>query len=309
MSKSRVATTHLLLLLLLAACQMAPSASLDLTALTPLPEPVSRETLPLRVAVAAVISPQGTIESYGALLDYLEARLQRPVQLEQRASYAETNELLRAGLVDLAFVCTGAYIDGQREFGMSLLVAPVVDGAPAYHSWVIVPAGSKAQSLSDLRGAVFAFTDPLSYSGRLYPTYLLTQLGETPESYFQSTFYTFSHDAAIRAVAEGVADGAAVDSLIYEHLVRREPALSAQVRIVHRSPPFGIPPVVVSPSIRPQLRAELEQLFLGMATDADGLAALGELNVDRFVLLDDSAYDSARELERLVHSAYGSGAP
>jgi phosphonate transport system substrate-binding protein len=289
-----------LVLLLTAACQPGPPAGLDLRALTPLPTPASPDTVPLRVAVAAVISPQGTLESYAPLLSFLETRLNRPVELVQRATYAETNELLRTGMVDVAFVCTGAYIAGAREFGMTLLVAPEVNGEPAYHSWLIVPAGSPAESMADLGGSVFAFTDPLSYSGRLYPTYLLSQLGTTPEAFFSRTFYTYSHDAAIRAVAEGLADGAAVDSLIYEHMTRREPALNQQLRIIHRSPPFGIPPVVVSPFIRPQLRAELEDLFLGMAEDREGRAALDELDIDRFVRLDDSAYDSARDLEKLV---------
>lgn len=282
----------------LAACNTVGPPPLDLRGLTPLPSPAAREIVPLRVAVAAVISPQGTAESYSALLDYMEARLGRPVELVQRATYAETNALIQAGLVDVAFVCTGAYIAGARDFGMELLVAPVVNGEPAYYSWLIVPADpSAAESMADLRWSVFAFTDPLSYTGRLYPTYLVHELGETPETFFARTFFTYSHDAAIRAVADGLADGAAVDSLIYNYLVKREPELADRLRVIHRSPPFGIPPVVVSPRVRPQLRAELQALFLGMADDPAGRAALAPLDIDRFVLLDDSAYDSARELE------------
>ena len=49
-----------------------------------------------------------------------------------------------------------------------------------YYSDLIVPAGSEAHTMADLRGHVFAFTDPISSSGRVYPTYLLQQLGETP---------------------------------------------------------------------------------------------------------------------------------
>lgn len=292
----------LLLTVTLSSCSSQPEPFIDLNALTPVSPNESRDTLPLRVAVSAVISPQGTVESYAPLLEYVEAHLDRPVELVQRSTYAEVNDLVEKGEVDVAFVCTGAYLIGEREFGMQILVAPVVNGEAAYHSWLIVPADSAAQSIADLRGKTFAFTDPLSHTGRLYPTYLIYQMGERPEIFFRRTFFTYSHDAAIQAVASGLADGAAVDSLIYTYLIQREPELEKKLRIIHKSPPFGIPPVVVSPDIRPQLRAELQAIFLEMHKDPQGQDALAILGIDRFIILEDNAYDTARELEIFLAS-------
>lgn len=290
--------------LFLAGCARPVETTLiDLADLQPLPTPASRDIVPLRVAIAAVISPKGTVESYQPMLDYLGKKLNRPVELVQRATYAETNALLAAGLVDVAFVCTGAYVQGVRDFGMELLVAPEVNGEPAYYSWLIVPVDSPARSMADLRGKTFAFTDPLSNTGRLYPAYLVNKLGETPETFFNRTFFTYSHDLAIHAVAEGLADGAAVDSLIYMYMIAREPEIEEKVKIIHRSPPFGIPPVVVNPNVRPQLKVELQELFLTMADDPEGRVVLDLLDIDRFVLLPDSAYDSVRALEEALGSA------
>ena len=289
-----------LLAFTLSGCVPKTAPYIDLNALTPLPPQMEAEIKPLRVAVSAVISPQGTVESYTPLLDYIAVRLERPIELVQRPTYAEVNRLVEIGDVDVAFVCTGAYLIGEREFGMEILVAPVVNGEAAYHSWLIVAADSPANTLADLRGKTFAFTDPLSHTGRLYPTYLVYQLGERPETFFGRTFFTYSHDAAIRTVANGLADGAAVDSLIYMHLIKREPELESRLRIIHRSPPFGIPPVVVSPSIRPQLRAQLQAIFLSMHEDPAGQAALAELDIDRFTVLDSNDYESARQLEAFL---------
>ncbi len=289
-------------LVLLAACAPPRGEPIDLNRLEPLPTALRQETVPLRVAIAAVLSPRGTVESYDPLLSYLQDRLNRPVELVQSATYAETNELIEAGAVDIAFVCTGAYITGAREFGMQLLAAPEVDGKTVYHSWLIVRTDSPAQSMADLRGKVFAFTDPLSFSGWSYPTYLVSELHERPETFFARTFFTYSHDSAIRAVAGGLADAAAVDSLIYTSLLEREPQLKTQVKVIHRSPAFGMPPVVVSPGIRPQLRAELQEIFLGLADDPQGRQVLQSLGIDRFVLVDDSAYESAREVEAVQRS-------
>lgn len=286
-----------LTLALISGCAATPSQPvIQLASLHPLPAPPASEIIPLRISVAAVISPRGTVESYQPLLDYLSEALERPVELVQRRTYEETNDLVESGEVDLAFVCTSAYVTGHDNFDMRLLVAPEVNGATTYHSLLIVPIDSPAQTMADLQGKVFAFTDPISNSGRVYPTYLVQQLGFTPETFFARTFFTYNHDDAIRAVADQLADGAAVDSLVYEYALERDPILSERIRIIHRSPAFGIPPVVVSPNIRPQTQALLQETLLGMSESSEGQTALTSLGIDAFVTIDDSAYDSAREL-------------
>lgn len=292
----------LLALFLLAGCA-APqaTASVKLSELEPLPEVSATAVTPLRVAVAAIISPRGTVDSYGPLLEYLEIELDRPIELVQRRTYGEVNDLIESGDVDVAFVCTSAYIVGHREFDMQLLVAPQVMGDTVYHSLLIVPADSPSKSIADLRGAVFAFTDPISTSGRNYPISLVQRLGETPESFFSRTFYTYSHDDAIRAVANHVADGAAVDSLVYAFAIEREPELAGKTRVIHRSPPFGIPPVVTGPQARPQVVAEVQSLLLNMHQTPPGRAALQAAGIDSFVLIEDAAYQSVRELETAVN--------
>ncbi len=268
----------------------------DLSQREPLPAVAPHQIVPLRLAVAAIISPQGTAESYSGLATYLEQKVGRPVELIQRRTYVEANELIERGEVDLAFVCTSAYVAGHDDFGMELLVAPEVDGQQVYYSTLIVPSDSSAQSITDLKGQVFAFTDPMSHSGRVYPTYLLQQLGTRPQDFFSRTFFTYSHDKAIQAVAQGVAGGAAVDSLVLKYAFDREPGLKEQIKIIHQSPPFGIPPVVVSPDLSPRLKSELRQLLLEMANDPAGRQVLSELGVDRFTMLDDRAYNSARQV-------------
>jgi phosphonate transport system substrate-binding protein len=286
--------------LILSGCarntQAASEPVVRLNALQPLPAVPPASIAPLRVAVAAVISPKGNAESYGPLLDYLAKRLYRPVEMVQRRTYSDVNELLRSGDVDVAFVCTSAYLAGQRDFGMQLLLAPRVNGQMVYYSYLVVPAASAARSISDLRGKVFAFTDPMSLTGRVYPNYLVRQLGTDPEHFFERTFFTYSHDDAIRSVVDGLADGTAVDSLVYDSAVARDLSLAAKVKVIHRSPAFGIPPVVIAPDTRPQIRAEIYSALISMSEDSAGRAILQGLGIDGFVPADDTLYDSARRL-------------
>jgi phosphonate transport system substrate-binding protein len=296
----------LLFLFIITSC--APSSStqpvayVDLNNLQHLPTPEDEDIVPLRIAIAAVISPKGSAESYGPLLDYISEQLGRPVERVQRRTYAEVNELVETGAVDLAFVCTSAYVVGRRDFDMQLLVVPMVDGETYYHSQLIVPSNSSATSIIDLKGKVFAFTDPMSFSGRMYPTYLLHQFNETPVSFFQGTFFTYSHDDAIRAVANGLADGAAVDSLVLDFSLARDPSLSEKIKIIYTSPPFGIPPVVVGTHLRPQLRAQLSEVFLNMHDNDAGLEALQSLDLDKFTIGSEDLYKSVEEIEEVVAS-------
>ncbi|RME99502.1 MAG: phosphate/phosphite/phosphonate ABC transporter substrate-binding protein [Chloroflexi bacterium] len=288
-----------LLLLLLSGCGAVQAASLpyvDLSNREPLPAAAPAEVIPLRLAVAAIISPEGTVDSYSGLAQYLGQKLHRPVELIQRRTYAEANDLIAQNAVDLAFVCTSAYVDGHESFGMELLVAPEVNGELVYYSKLIVPAASSATSIADLRGRVFAFTDPMSHSGRVYPTYLLQQLETTPEEFFSRTIFTYSHDKAIEAVAHGVADGAAVDSLVLDFALQRDPSLAERIKVIHTSPPFGIPPVVVPPQLSPRQKALLRDILLDMPNDPEGRKVLGQLGFDRFTILNDAAYNTARQV-------------
>lgn len=252
--------------------------------------------LPLRVAVAAVISPKATIEAYAPLRDYLAEKLGRPVELIQRGTYAEVNDLVEAGAVDMAFVCGGALVEGERDFGMQILAAPQVDGETVYYSYIIVPADSQAESLADLHGGSFAFTDPLSNSGYLAPSWRLGQLGENPDTFFASTIFTNSHDNSIQAVADRLVDGAAVDSLVFEFLKAEGSPLIDKLRVIERLGPYGIPPVVVHPDIDPDLRAALQSALLNFTADPDGQAALAQLRIDRYVEIDPEAYKSLRTM-------------
>jgi phosphonate transport system substrate-binding protein len=264
------------------------------------PERSSSGDEPLRIAVAAMTSPKSTFDYYQEILVYIGERTGRSVELVQRETYQEINDLIEQGQLDMAFVCTGAYIEGHDTFGMEILAAPVVYGEPVYYSYTIVDADSAATALADLRGASFAFTDPISNTGTLVPTYLLGQLGETPDTFFGEYIYTYSHDRSIEAVADGLVDGAAVDSLIYDYMLANDDPAIEGTRILATSEPYGIPPIVVHPDLDNDLKRQLRSILLEMHADTEGRAILSAIKIDRFEVIGDSAYDSVREMQAWI---------
>ncbi|MFH7319487.1 phosphate/phosphite/phosphonate ABC transporter substrate-binding protein [Desulfurivibrio sp. D14AmB] len=256
----------------------------------------------LRVAIGGMITPKEGFAYYRQFLDYLGQQLDLRVQFIDREDYAEINQLIQEEKVDLAFVCGGPYVIGHDRFGMDLLVAPKAYGDTVYYSYLIVPQASSAQSFGDLRDKSFVFTDPLSNTGRLVPTYMLARLGEDPETFFREYHYSGSHDKSIRAVALGLADGAAVDSLIWEYLLLINPELTSRTRVLLKSTPYGIPPVVVRANITPQLRERLRLVFEEAHLDPQGKPILDKMMIEQFVPTEDRSYDSIREMISWVES-------
>jgi len=254
------------------------------------------ESTQLKVAVAAIISPKETFVYYRQLLDYIGQKMGREIQFVQRKTYGEINELLAKGQIDLAFICSGPYVVGKEKYGFQLVATPEVQNSHFYHSYLIVNKASQFQNLEDLRGQVFAFTDPDSNSGKLVPTYWLWQMGETAETFFEKTIYTYSHDNAILAVAKGLVDGAAVDGLIWEYYNNKNPIFTSKTRIIRKSEPYGIPPMVASNSIPSELMTKIRRLLFSMHQDTQGKAILKELMIDKFIVPKDKWYDSIRKI-------------
>lgn len=243
-----------------------------------------------------MISPQEGHAYYRRMLSYLSGRIGRPVTLVQRKTYHEINELLKSGDVDAAFLCSGAYVKDAEKNGIRVLVVPVARGSPTYKSYLVARVEAPVRSFADLEGARFAFTDPLSFTGRYYVLHRLRLLGKKPETFFSKVVYSGGHDASVRAVAQGEVDGAAVDSLVFEYMLSRGSPEAADLKIVESSEPFGIPPFVVSRSLAESVRLALEEALLGMARDAEGKEILDQLGLDGFERPPEGLYDSIREI-------------
>jgi phosphonate transport system substrate-binding protein len=265
--------------------------------------PAQESASTLRVAISSMISPNDTRLLYRELVDYVGEKLGREVVFKQRRTYAEVNELIAQGELDLAFICSAPYVEAHDKFDAQILAVPVVRGETVYRSYTIVRAGSGIDSLKQLRGKRFAFVDPMSNTGYLVPKYWLVKLGESPDSFFSSYTYTDSHDNSMQAVTEGFADGAAVDSLVYDFLQSRGSDLVRNTRIIQRSEPFGIPPFVVPQEIEPGLQSQLEQIFWSMHEDPRGKTILQKLAIDKFVPGENNAYDSIRRMRAVMKAS------
>ncbi len=255
-----------------------------------------------RQAIRIGFTPAFVHDQHALLADwrvYMEKRLGLEVEIVQRDSYRETMDLLRLKQMDFAWVCDYPFL--HLKDLVRLMAVPLYKGKPLYRSYIIVPAGNRGlhvDDLKDLKNAVFAYADPLSNTGYLYPRFAIQKLGENPQTFFRKTFFTWSHKKVVEAVALGIAQGGAVDSYIWETLDRISPELTRRTRIVQHSPDYGFPPFVAHRDISPELFARVRNFLLTMHQDAEGAALLKRINLDSFSKGDAHLYDGVAEMMR-----------
>jgi phosphonate transport system substrate-binding protein len=252
----------------------------------------------LRFAVATMVSAEATFSTYQRLVRKIAELVGRKPAFVLRPSYADVRRSMAGGDIDVAFVCTGTYVHAHSTGTIKLLVQPQFEQGLTYRSLLIVPAQSAAGDLEDLHGAVMAFTDPESNTGRLVPTVEMVRRGLDPQAHFKRIVYTGSHDLSIQAVGLRLVEAAAVDSLIYESVKSKDPTVAGEVKVIWESEAFGPPPVVVRRGLDARLEASLRTAFLGLDEDPEGRDILSAIGIQRFVPAREEDYRSALRLRR-----------
>ena len=188
-------------------------------------------------------------------------------------------ELERGG-IDLAFVCSPPMIwlgDAVEAIAAPVLTDSRFGGKPLYCSEVIVHRDSRFQSLEDLRGARWAINEPSSWSG-----YWVTLQRVGSWDFFGEVVEAGFHEAALRMVADGKIDGAAIDCHVLGVVRRLDPKLVEHVRVVETLGPAPSQPVVVKAGLDPEVKARIRDRLLELR---DPL--MNDYGVERFAPAPD----------------------
>jgi len=257
---------------------------------------------PIRFGLTAVVVREN-IRFLDRWSQYLSRKMGHTVEFVRRKSYREVMDLLESGRIDFAWICGYPFVKKRDPEYIKLLSVPIYAGKPLYHSFIIVHKDSPYQTIEDLKGTVFAFSDPESNSGYLYPLFLLASQGNTPEKFFRQTFFTYNHAETVEAVAEQVANGGAVDSYIWEYLNAQHPELAGKTRVIDRSPAFGFPPLVSRIGANARTVRKMKITLLGMSNDPEGQKFLAGLKLDKFGQSPPELFDSIRDMDAKTRKA------
>jgi phosphonate transport system substrate-binding protein len=242
---------------------------------------------------------------YRFLADHLAAWLDHPVQLIVGTSFDQFEQ----GQADIGVICGLPYVrladrrpPPVEPQAAAVLVGDRYGGRPIHYSDVIVHRDSPIASIQDLRGCTWAYNDPWSHSGYTVTLYTLVQRGIRPGTFGQVVQAGF-HERSIRLVAGGQVDASAIDSQVLAVALRDQPELAADLRIIDAFGPSTIQPVVVARRLPSSVKRAVREALLELDGDSAAEPALAHGFVERFVAIDDRAYDDIRAMLAAIHAA------
>ena len=170
----------------------------------------------LRVGLIPSEDAQAMIRASQQVMDQLATRTGMKVRPFVANDYNGVIEALRSNKIDIAFLGPFSYVLANQVAGAEAFAVAVTKktGKSAYHSMVISRKDKGPASVADLKGRSFAFVDPTSASGHLFPKAGLMAEGFDADKGFSRVIFSGSHDASILAVANKKVDAAAVADVI-----------------------------------------------------------------------------------------------
>lgn len=242
---------------------------------------------------------------YERIAGYIGQRLGYETTLVAGTSF----EAFGQGTIDAGFICglPYVYLTQGSEPPVEPLAAPVLQGdryqqRPIYFSDVIVRRENPCRSFLELRGCSWAYNDRDSHSGYNITRYTLVCLGETG-GFFGRVVEAGFHQQAIRMVARGQVDAAAIDSQVLAIELRDHPELAEQVRIIATLGPATIQPVVAARRLPRALKDQLRAVLCAIENDPRMRDALDYGFIQRFVPIGDTAYDDIRAMVAAAEAA------
>ncbi|SFQ52400.1 phosphonate transport system substrate-binding protein [Variovorax sp. OK605] len=253
---------------------------------------------PLTIGLIPAEDSQAMIESSRQVLDSLQQQLGMPVKPFVATDYNGVIEALRSRKLDVAYLGPFSYVLANQVAGVEAFAVAVTKktGQSSYRSVIIARKDSGLAKPADLKGRTFAFVDPTSASGHLFPKAGLLQAGNDPDTFFGRVIFSGSHDASILAVANKKVDAAAVADRILASAIAKGQVKADELEIVWSSSPIPESPMVWRKDLDPALKAKIAKALANVKDLPWG--DQGVLN--GFQPTSDAAYDVVRDTAKVL---------
>ncbi|TDJ60422.1 MAG: phosphate/phosphite/phosphonate ABC transporter substrate-binding protein, partial [Nitrospina sp.] len=210
-------------------------------------------------------------------------------------------EAMGAGKVDIGWLATFAYVLAQQKYDVELLLIVVRFGSPFYRGQIITRADSGIHKLSDLKGKKFAFVDPVSTSGHLYPKMLLLSNGLNPDRLFAQSLFAGSHNAVILSVLRGEVDAGATYDDARAAVAKSYPEVFTKLRVIAYTQDIPNDTVSARKGLDPAIRQKIKTGLMRLAKTPQGAKVLKRLYGISGLMDFDAFFDPVREAGRLLH--------
>jgi phosphonate transport system substrate-binding protein len=254
------------------------------------------------VGIIPNIAPDEQLARYEPFRAYLEDRLDVEVELFVATDYAGVVTALVSGTVDLAYVGGLSYAQARAQ----AQVVPLVTerdretGTANYFSAIVARDEAPYDETADVVAdhARFAFGDPSSTSGSLYPRAMLRDAGADCDTTdllacppLESVVFTGGHDASAQAVVNGSADAAGLELRILRRLEAEGSVPAGALRVIETREVIGYP-WVAREGLSPETRDTITEAFVSM-TDA---TLLELMRAEEYLRVTEADYAGLQDL-------------
>ena len=252
----------------------------------------------LNVGLLPSEDPRLVVSDNQVLLDHLHNSLQLEVKPFVAIDYNGIIEALRAKKLDVAFLGPFSYVLASTVADVeAFAVMETQKQGASYRSVIIARKDHNIGSLKDLAGKTFAFVDPSSTSGHLFPKAGLIKAGYDPDRYFSRVIFSGGHDASAIAVQNGKVDAAAVADALLEPAFKRGALNQADIAVIWTSEPIPGAPFVYRRDLPEDLKAKLRTALSQIHDMPWGPSIV----IKRFQPTSDAAYDVVRDTAKLLN--------
>jgi len=239
--------------------------------------------------------------------DAMEAALGIKVEMIEAFEYAVGIEAMKSGKLDLLLVSPMSYYQAERVANIEPLVTTGTEGTTPYKTVFVTKSDrDDINSLEDLRDKTFAFVDPASSSGYLYPkAKLLSELGldtdqlENPGYFFKTVTYSGKHDASLMGVSMGDYDAGAVALQIIDSVIDAGLIGANDLKIIGETDIIPSACYIMRAELPQSLKDTIKAFYLGY-DDPTYFAQFYQNPDIRYIEAYASDYDVVYEMVRLL---------
>ncbi len=250
----------------------------------------------LTFGVIPVAGSTSMKENFGPLTSYLEKQLGIKIKLKLAGDYTGVITGMQHNHIDVAYLGPKSYVEAVRRANAQAVVVEVdaESGLPGYYGTIITKKGSGLKTLEDIKNKKWAFTSSQSTSGTLVPSVMFSQKGIKPTDYFSKVLYSGGHEASILSVKAGRVDAASTNNLDFNRGLGKH-WNKDDFNIIWQSKLIPGAPIAVKKDLPNSLKMAIKGALISFK-DAEGLKKLKNKG---FINVDDSMYDSVRDLIKL----------
>jgi len=246
------------------------------------------------------------LELYKPVTDRMAELTGKKIQFFMPTSYASVVEGLLGGFVHVAVLGPYSYVIASEKDPIIVVFATYAkkpghmqEEGPGYRAALITKKGSKFTTIESIKGSTLGLVDPGSTSGNLMPRVVFGDvIGMDLDDYFGKVVYTGSHELSSVAVGTGKVDAAFVATHRFDNVVNKGEIKLEDVNILWKSDPIPQDPFVYRNDLCPELRAKIEDTFLGLKDQPGARKFLDNVKSNTFVRMKPADYDIIRALKK-----------